>query len=180
MLRCFSNALYDEYDSWVSSLHPVGRKDFVLFAIVSAIDYYDPSRENLVNTQLIKHERDIFYKILQKYLISKLGQKWFDERFAGCSLPEKLQDRFLTKAHIIKDLYESVVLSPKLGLEISAKGKECQIFSWFSDSTKRSRKFMKRSEPWLQNRFLCKWFVNHDFFRLILCMLICGELNFLG
>lgn len=113
-LKCFSDALYQEYDAWVSGLHMGARKDFVFFAIVSAIDYYDPTRENLVNTQLIKHEQEIFYKILQKYLISKLGTKFYEERFPNSTLPQVLDDRLLKRAHVIKNLYESTILSPSL------------------------------------------------------------------
>lgn len=114
ILRCFSDTLYDEYDAWVSGLHPKARMDFIFFAIVSAIDYYDPTRANLENVPLIKHEQGIFYKILQKYLISKLGQTFFDERFPKESLPERLNERILNRAHVIKNLYESTVLTPSL------------------------------------------------------------------
>lgn len=114
MLKCLSNDLFEEYETWVDNIHPAARRDFVFFAIVSAIDFYNPNHPNLENPQLIKHEQDIFYKILQKYLITKLGPQTFEERFANMSLAAKIDERLLDRAHVIRNLYENTVLPPSL------------------------------------------------------------------
>lgn len=71
MIGALSPVIVEEFDALVGEMDPSARTDFIFMTIISAICFYDPKQEGLLNPGLVTYEQSLFYSILQKLIISQ-------------------------------------------------------------------------------------------------------------
>lgn len=106
----------------VLEMDPDARLDYIFMTIVAAICFYDSSCPGLTNSHMVEFERDTFYRILRKLILSKMRRN-----DSVTTIASEMNRRVFTRLDCIQNLFENSILHIDPGEQIRLISRELEI-----------------------------------------------------